>query len=137
MVDTRQYEWADLSFNLAGRDLTGFRAIKYKSKQEKELLYGKGNEPLSIQKGNKSYEGEVTLLRSELETLRALGGGSVLGLHLDGVVAYGNPSRGDVITTDKIFGLEFTEDGNELKQGDKQEEITLPFIALQIKFQNP
>ncbi len=137
MFDSRQYEFADLNLELGGRSVTGFRGIKYSSKHEKELVYGKGNEPLHIQKGNKSYEGEVTMLQSELETLRQLGGGSVLGLRLDAIVSYGNPSNGDTLITDKIRGLEFTEDAKEMKQGDKFMEVTLPFICLRIENQKP
>ncbi len=137
MFDSRQYEFSDLNLELGGRTVTGFRGIKYSSKQEKELVYGKGNEPLHIQKGNRSYEGEITLLQSELETLRLAGSGSVLNLRLDAVVAYGNPSNGDTLITDKIRGLEFTEDAKEMKQGDKFMEVTLPFICLKIENQKP
>lgn len=137
MFDTRQYEYADITIALGGRIITGLRGVKYSSKQEKEAVYGKGNEPMHIQKGNISYEGEVTLLQSELETLRLAGKGSVLGLRLDAVVAYGNPSKGDVLIVDKIRGIEFTEDGKEMKQGDKFMEVTLPFICLRIENQKP
>jgi hypothetical protein len=135
MFDSRQYEFADISVELGGKVITGLRAIKYTTKQEKELVYGKGNQPLSIQKGNIGYEGEVSLLQSELETLRKVGGGSVIKLHLDAVVAYGNPSNGDTLIVDKVLGLEFTEDAKEIKQGEKFMEIKLPFIALSIKNQ--
>ncbi|MFZ4548115.1 MAG: hypothetical protein ACOYN4_11800 [Bacteroidales bacterium] len=135
--DSRQYEFNDLTLEMGGRIVTGFRGVKYSTKQEKELLYGKGNEPLSIQKGNISYEGEVTVLQSELETLRQLGGGSVLGLSLNATVCYGNPANGDMLIIDKIRGLQFTEDGKEMKQGDKNMEITLPFICLRIENQKP
>lgn len=135
MFDSRQYEFADLTLALGGRVITGFRGIKYSSKQEKELVYGKGNQPQSIQKGNISHEGEITLLQSELETLRLAGRGSVLGLRLDAVVIYGSPANGDILITDKIRGIEFTEDSKELKQGDKFMEVTLPFICLRIENQ--
>jgi hypothetical protein len=137
MFDTRQYEYADITLALGGRVITGLRGIKYSSKQEKESVYGKGNEPMHIQRGNLSYEGEISLLQSELETLRLAGSGSVLGLRLDAVVAYGNPSNGDVLIVDKIRGIEFTEDGKEMKQGDKFMEVTLPFICLRIENQKP
>ena len=133
--DSRQYEFNDLTLELGGRVVTGFRGIKYSTKQEKELLYGKGNQPLSIQKGNISYEGEITVLQNELETLRKAGSGSVLGLSLDATVCYGNPANGDVLIIDKIRGLQFTEDGKDMKQGDKKMEITLPFICLRIENQ--
>jgi hypothetical protein len=135
MFDSRQYEFADITLETGGRVATGCRGVKYTSKQEKELVYAKGNEPQHIQKGNISYEGEFTLLQSELETLRALGKGSILGLRLDATVVYGNPTNGDIAVTDKIRGLEFTEDAKEMKQGDKFMEVSLPWICLRIQNQ--
>ena len=133
MFNSREYEWADLTFLLGGKDLTGFRGIKYTIKQEKEVVYGKGNMPIAIQKGNKSIEGEITVLQSELETMRLQSRtGSILDLQLDGVVCYGNPANGDVLVTDVVQGIQFTEEPKELKQGDKFMEITLPFIALRV-----
>lgn len=137
MFDSREYEFADLTFVLGGKDITGFRGIIYTSKQEKEPVYGKGAEPLKIQKGNKSYAGELTILQSEYETLVANSpDGSVLSLQLDAVVAYGNPSKGDVLITDVLQGMQFTEEGKEMKQGDKFAEIKLPFIFLRKKAQS-
>ena len=134
--DSRQYQWSDLTLALGGRIVTGFRGLKYSTKQEKELLFGKGNKPRSIQRGNISPEGEITILQSELETLRLAGGGSILNLHLDATAVYGDPANGDTIITDKLLGIEFTEDPKELKQGDKNMEITLPFICLDIRNQS-
>lgn len=133
MINGREYEFSDIQLVLGGRDVTGIRGIKYNTKQEKEVLYGKGNRGMSIQRGNIECVGEISLTQSELETLRLLGNGSVLSLHLDAVVCYGNPSKGDVMTTDKINGLEFTEEPKEISQGDKFMKITLPFIALEIE----
>lgn len=135
MFNSRQYSYADITLELGGRIVTGARGVKYDSKMEKELVYAKGNEPQHIQRGNISYEGEITILQSELETLRQLGGGSVLNLRLDANVVYGDPAKDDVLVVDKIRGLEFTEDAKELKQGDKFMEVTLPFIALRIQNQ--
>ena len=136
MFDSRQYAWSDLTLEIGGKVITGFRGIKYSTKQEKELLHGKGNKPLSIQRGNITYDGEITILQSELETLRLNGGGSVLGLHLDATVVYGDPTNGDVVIPDKLLGIEFTADAKEMKQGDKNMEVTLPFICLEIKNQS-
>lgn len=134
MFDSREYEWADITLILGGLDITGIRAIKYSEKQEKEAIYGKGNLPLSVQKGNRSYEGELAMTQSAYETLRANAtDGSVLSLQLNAVVAYGNPSRGDVLITYLLQGLQFTEGGNDWKQGDKFTEVKLPFIFLRTK----
>ncbi|MDR1120040.1 MAG: hypothetical protein LBM08_03905 [Dysgonamonadaceae bacterium] len=135
VINGRQYEFADLALFLGGRDVTGFRGIKYTSTQEKEVLYGKGNRGMSIQKGNIAHEGEISLTQSEFETLKLLGGGSVLNLNLNAVVCYGNPAKGDMLITDKISGIQFTEEAKEISQGDKFMEVTLPFIALDIQYQ--
>lgn len=128
--NSRQYEWGDLTIVLGGRDITGIRGIKYSEKYEKEPLHAKGRNPQSIQTGNISIEGEITLLQSELIALQKAGNGSIGGLNVDAVVSYGNPALGDAMTTDRIVNISFTESPKELKQGDKFMEITLPFLAL-------
>ena len=133
MVNTREFEWSDISLVVAGRDIKGFRGVKYSEKQEKEALYAKGNKAHSIQSGNIAYEGELTLTQSEYETLRLAMGGSILSGSLSMVVAYGNPSKGDVMVTDALSGCEFTEDSTEWKQGDKFQEKSLPFVFLSKK----
>lgn len=133
MFNSREYEWADITVVVAGRPVTGFRAVDYSSKQEKEALYAKGNKPHGIQRGNKTYEGSITLLQSEYEALRQACGGDVLDASFDLVVAYGNASKGDAIVTDILVGAEVTEDNTEWKQGDKFQEKKLPFIFLDKK----
>ncbi len=133
MFNSREYEWSDITVVVAGRPVTGFRAVDYSSKQEKEALYAKGYKPHGIQRGNKSYEGSITLLQSEYEALRQACGGDVLDASFDLVVAYGNASKGDAIVTDILVGAEVTEDNTEWKQGDKFQEKKLPFIFLDKK----
>ncbi len=130
MFNSREYQWSDVRALVGGRLLTRLRGVRYKVSKEKELLYGTGDEPVSIQSGNKAYEGELTMLRSEYETLAAAGGGTVLDMQVDIVVSYGNPTAGDVMVTDKLLGCQFTEEEDSMSQGDKNEEITLPFIFL-------
>ena len=133
MVNTREFEWSDISLVVAGRDIKGFRGVKYSEKQEKEALYAKGKKAHCIQSGNIAYEGELTLTQSEYETLRLAMGGSILSGSLSMVVAYGNPSKGDVMVTDALSGCEFTKDSTEWKQGDKFQEKSLPFVFLSKK----
>lgn len=133
MFNSRQYEFADMTLFLGNRDVTGFRSIKYTEKQEKEPLHGKGNKPLSIQKGNKTYEGSIGVLQSELEALEVAAGGSILDLELTAVVNYGNPSKGDMVKTDELIGVQFTAVPRELKQGDKFMDIELPIVFLDRK----
>lgn len=131
--NSKEYEWADVTAIVGGRDVTGLRSLKYSKKQEKEPLYAKGNLPHSIQRGNKSYEGTLGLTQSELEALEQAAGGDLLDISMDIVVQYGNPSRGDVMKTDLIRNAEFTEIPKGMAQNDKFAEIELPFIATMIK----
>ena len=109
MFNSREYEWADIDVVMAGRPVTGIRGIKYNTKKEKELVYAKGNKPHAVQSGNYDHSGEITVLQSEYNALRQAAKGDILGVALDIVVAYGNPTRGDAITTDILVGVEFTE----------------------------
>ena len=94
LFNTKEYEWSDVTVILAGRMIVGFRGVAYTSSQEKEMLYGKGNKPHSMQTGNKSYSGTVTLTQSELEALEKAAGGDALDASFNMIVSYGNPSRG-------------------------------------------
>ena len=134
MFNSKEYEWADVTVVMAGRDVTGIRGVSYTSSQEKEALYAKGNKPHGIQRGNKSYEGSIRILQSELDALNAAAGGDVLDVNFNIIVAYGNPSRGDVIRTDLLSGVEITSVPKGLNQNDKFMEIELPIVALDIVY---
>ena len=131
--NSREYEWSDVKVVAAGRMITGIRGVAYTSSQEKEALYGKGNKPHSIQRGNKTFSGSISLLQSELEALELAAGGDALDISFNIVVAYGNPAKGDVITTDLLVGCEITEIPKGLKQNDKFMEIELPLVMLDVK----
>ena len=131
--NSREYEWADVSVVAAGRMITGIRGVSYTSSQEKEALYGKGNKPHSIPRGNKTFSGAIRLLQSELEALELAAGGDALNISFNIVVAYGNPLKGDVITTDLLVGCEITEIPKGLNQNDKFMEIELPLVMLDVK----
>lgn len=132
MFNSKEYEWADVTVVMAGRDVTGIRGVSYNSAQEKEALYAKGNKPHGIQRGNKSYEGSIRLLQSEYEALNAAAGGDALDVNFNIIVSYGNPSKGDVIHTDLLAGVEITSKPKSLNQNDKFMEIELPLIMLDV-----
>lgn len=135
MFDSRQYEWADLTLILGGRDITGIRGVKYEKTIEREAIYAKGRKAHSIQSGNEVVTGEIRLLQSEFEALVQAGHGSILGLSVDALVSYGKTTDGNAMMTDRIETIRFTSEANEINQNDKFQEITLPFIALDIKRQ--
>jgi hypothetical protein len=133
--NSAEYGWVDIEVFLLGRLITGLRGIKYKSSQEKEVIHASGNEPRAIGRGNKTHEGTITLLQSEVQALeRAAGeGNDIYDLrNLTIAVAYA-PKDGGAISTDIIQNAEFTEVEKGMEQGAKFGEIALPFIALGIK----
>lgn len=133
MFNSRQYQWSDITVRIGGLDIVTFQAIEYKRSVEKEAVYGKGAEPVSIQHGNAAYDGKVSMLQSDYETLAAAGGGSVLDLQVDIVVAYGDPAKGTPMMTDTLLACEFSEEAKSMSQGDKNQVIDLPFIFLRKK----
>ncbi len=133
MFNSREYQWSDITLTVGGRIIEGLRAIEYKDTKEKEALYGKGDQPISIQHGNVSHEGSLTVLRSEYQALRDAGGGTILDMQVDITISYGDPAKGDVMKTDKLIGVEFTEEPDSFSQGDKNSEHQLPFIFLRKK----
>jgi hypothetical protein len=131
--NSREYEWADLTLIVGGRDIIGVRGVKYSEKIEREAIYAKGRQPQSIQSGNIAYEGEFMMLQSEYDALEISAGGSILSTSVDAMVSVGNPLEGNFMKTDALDGIRFTEGAKEYKQGDKFAEITLPFICLRIR----
>ena len=130
--DTREHEWSDVNVILAGRPVIGIRGVSYTSSQEKEALYGKGNKPHAMQRGNKSYSGSIRLLQSELEALERAAGGDALDATFNVVVAYGSPLQGAKFSTDLLKGCEITEIPKGLNQNDKFMEIELPVVMLDV-----
>lgn len=133
MFDSREYSFADITVNVGGKDIGGLLAVKYKESQEKKPIYGKGSKPKGIQRGNIKYEGELSMLQSDYESLKiSATNRSVLNLRFDTAVVYGNVLNGDVMTTDILKGCEFTDAEVGMKQGDTNAEIVLPFIFIDI-----
>ncbi len=98
-------------------------------------MYGRGNKPHSIQEGNRSYEGKLSLWQSVLEAMiRDSKDKDILNLSFDLVVTY-LPKGGGQTVTDILKDVEFTEIKKGMKQGDKNMEIELPFIFLDIERQ--
>ncbi|MGE4345938.1 MAG: hypothetical protein AB7D46_00845 [Flavobacteriaceae bacterium] len=131
--NSREYEWADITLILGGRDFTGIRAVKYSRKIEREALHAKGRKAKSIQSGNISVEGEFVILMSDFNALEDASGGDIFAANLDAEVSFGNPSEGNALRTNRIVSIRFNEDSFEGKQGDKFTEITVPFLALDIQ----
>lgn len=134
VVNNEEYAWGDISVVLLGKDIVGLTGISYKQSQSKEARYGKGIMPLGFKRGNKAFEGSITILQSELIALcEASPNGTPLDLrNIDIVFSYGDSETG-VLTTKVAKYVEFTEFEEALKQGESSMEIELPFVCLDIQ----
>lgn len=134
VVNNEEYAWGDISVVLLGKNIAGLLGIKYKPSQSKDLRYARGNQPVGFKRGNKKYEGSITILQSELLALEAASpNNNPMDLrNIDIVFSYGDTETG-VLTTKVAKFAEFTEYEETMKQGDEQMEVEFPFICLDIK----
>lgn len=134
--DSQECEWADMTVLFAGSPLTKIRSIKYKATQDKEALYAAGNEPISIQSGKRSYEGEIKVLKGALDDMNAAavaaGGGDILDISFEIVVTYA-PKGTRPLQTDTLLGCQIKDYEKTWEQGAKMMEITLPIVFLGFK----
>lgn len=136
--DSKECEWADMSVIFAGSPLTKIRGIKYKAAKDKQLLHSAGNEPISVQGGNRTYEGQIKVLKGALDDMNraavAAGGTDILDMQFDIVVTY--KQRGTrQLQTDTLKGVEIKDYEKGWEQGDKSMTITLPVLFLKLESQ--
>lgn len=134
--NSEEYGFADLQVFMLGRPVIGLRGITYKVSQEKTNVYGAGSKPIARGRGQKTFEGTVKVLLSELRAmLQSLGNGKdVMSIRpFDITVAYA-PSVSDVISTDRLVYCEFTECQVDINQGDTEVEVELAIIMGDIEF---
>lgn len=134
--DSAECEWADMSVFFAGAQLTKIRGLKYKSSKNKELLYAQGDAPISIQSGNRSYEGEIKVLKGAIDDMNkaavTVGGKDILDLEFDIVVVYA--AKGTrALQTDVLVRCQLKDFQKGWDQGAKMMEITLPILFLDHK----
>lgn len=129
----KEVEWADISVFYGGAEVVKLTGIMYTSKKEKTLLHAAGDSPISVQSGNRTYEGQMKVLKGAVDTLNAvakvLGGTDLLDLEADIIVTY-KPVGTRPIQTDKLIGVSITEYQKGMEQGSTSMPITLPFIYL-------
>lgn len=138
MFNSKEYEFADIRVKLLGSQLSGLRGIMFKKAQEKEAVYANGSDPKTIQRGNKSYEGTLTVLKNDFDRMnvaaRAAGYEDIIDVPFTQIVitvVFDNPGVG--LTTHNLISLEFSDMEDGMKQGDKFKEIELPFIFLRLQ----
>jgi hypothetical protein len=137
--NSRECEFADIKVSVLGKELSGLRELSYKYSRDKELVYGAGSDPKSVQRGNRKTEGKLVVLKSDFDEMnlaaRAAGHRNIVevpGKNINITCVY-QKDDGDPIKTDALINVEFTDFEDGMKQGDKFKEISLSFIFIRLK----
>ena len=90
--DSKECEWADMTLSVSGAPVTKVRGVKYGVKTEKKHLFAAGDDPVSIQSGNREPSGTIKVLKSAIDAINAAavtaGGRDITDLVFDVVIFY-------------------------------------------------
>ena len=133
--DSKDCEWADMTVMFAGAPLTKIRGIKYKAAKEKQLLHAAGDEPISIQSGNRTYEGQIKVLKGAIDDMNraaiSAGGDDILDMQFDIVITY--KAKGTrALQTDTLVSVEVKDFEKGWDQGAKNMDVTLPIVFMKL-----
>lgn len=130
---SKQYNWKEYSVAYGGRILEGIQGFETNQKQEKDFLYGRGNEPHEILRGNKSNDGRLKLWQSEVERMIAdAPSNDIFKLRFNLTEAF-VPENGGQTVINVYEDMEVTELPRAFNQGDKNMIIELPVIFRRCK----
>lgn len=136
VINQREYAYGDLKVYLFGQYVAGLRGISHKASKNKDYVRGAGRNPRGIQHGERSYEGDIVILQSEFNALnrtaKAKGYKDILDVDFDIIESYCSDNA--VVTVNRICCASIKELPNGMKEGDLYSEHTLPFIALDIRY---
>jgi hypothetical protein len=133
--DSKDCEWADMTVMFAGSPLTKIRGVKYKAAKDKQLLHAAGDEPISIQSGNRTYEGQIKVLKGAIDDMnnaaQAAGGEDILDMQFDIVITY-KPRGTRPLQTDTLVSVEVKDFEKGWDQGAKNMDVTLPIVFMRL-----
>lgn len=136
---TKECAWAQTSIKVLGRTITGVRGFEFKNSIEKEHLYAAGSKPIDIQSGNEKPDGNLKLLKFEVDLMndaaRLAGYESILHVphSLVNITCTYKADKLSAMKTIEAAGVSFSELPVGMEQNAKNTEVTLPFLAMDIK----
>lgn len=137
---TSECAWSQTSVTILKRTVVGITGFEFKAAIEKEYLRAAGSKPIDIQMGDESYTGSLKLLKYEVDMLNeaAQFAGYETILHvphtLITVTCVYKKSLSDAPKTIAVQQLAFTDMPFAMERTAKMTEVSLPFIAMDMKF---
>ncbi len=138
-ITSDECAWSRFEIKILGRTIKGLRGFGFKKEVEKELLFAAGDDAIDIMSGNKKGSGSIKVLGFEADAMnkaaRDAGFDDITDVPHEAIVitcAYKKRAI-DPIKTYVASGVAFTEAGTDLEQNAKFREITLPYLAMNVK----
>ena len=138
-ITSDECSWASFEIKILGRTIKGLRGFGFKKEVEKEHLFAAGDDAIDIMNGNKKGTGSIKVLGFEADQMnkaaRDAGYEDITDVPHEAIVitcSYKKRAT-DSIKTYIARGVGFTEAGVEMEQNAKFREITLPYLALEVK----
>lgn len=133
-INGRNYDWEDISVQLANGEVVGITEIKYGDEQGIEARYGKGAVPRGYGRKNYSASGSFVLDRDEWEPFKkelAKDNGDIYGHKpFTIVVHYANDDMGSLTDTLKSCKVSKFDGGGGSQGDDNVSPITCEFTIL-------
>jgi hypothetical protein len=129
LINGVSYGWGNLQLVLFGVPVVGITKIDYKSKQNKENLYGAGYKPVSRGYGKYEYEGSIEIYTDEWKRIIAASPNrdplSIAPFDINIVFLAGTRN---LPNKDVLKMCEFLENPLSSSEGDTSIKVTIPLI---------
>lgn len=140
MPDFKDYDecsWKEMEIGISGAKVTKIRGVRYSVESDDEPLHAQGDEPISIQSGNKKYTGSFKFLKGALDDLqvaaKAAGAKDITGIKFAITVAYlADTASGRKLMTDVLSGCKISKWEKAWEQGAKYMDIDVPINFLSL-----
>ncbi|PXY44524.1 hypothetical protein [Flavobacterium hydrophilum] len=138
-ISSSECAWSNFEIKILTRTIKGLRGFSFKKEVEKEHLYGAGDEAIDIQSGNKKSSGSIKVLGFEADAMnkaaRLAGFEDITEVPHELIVITCSYKKRliDPISVYIASGVAFTESGVDMEQNAKHREITLPYLAMNVR----
>lgn len=133
MINGKRHSWASIELRTDGDIILGFTEIDYKASLDPGEVRGAGSAPIAFTMGNSSFEGSVSFLLEEFNSLVSSKGAGWMGASFEIIVSYSEDGLTTIVDT--IQGVRFTSVENSASSSSTDAVVRkLPFKALNILY---
>ena len=132
--------WANITLAVNGVPIVGISSINYSEVHEASSVMGRGNVAVARGVGNHTFEGSITLEKSEVLALQqAAKSQGLLDADITGLLPFTitvswSGDQGQVPNTDILYNCQFLQNVIGSSQGDTQVDVEIPLIISHIKW---